>query len=1257
MAGIIDFIPRNISEYECSLGPKLILIAEKPLQNDKREIFDSVKGMSYLTRCFESKFKSAETHVTYVNDDKGTAFSRYAFLNILEHYASRGTIDFSKLVIGFVGENALQAFIEDYYKSTDIATRNIWVDQQNQGFSIFDVKINNKENIVIPYIILPEINDNYTNIAEILNNTVIATNIKTSPYCDTKQLILKLKTIKTLYDMNALKGFRYNMKLNATTGKTEYCKVYDVYTGVELIYCASDECCKDDDIDIKKELAQTIRETFTTVPIYSDTEDLIKQTFIFRNKETGEVLPLTFISQEEAEDIDKDRKSWRFEGDTKHPNGESSEWYSKWYHNAYIPFIKDTLSQKQIAREHYDLGVRFEWIYDIEVFKYDWLFVAMTSDRKNKVICWNDGDTLRKWIKNKILIGFNNSGYDDAVIKHAMIYPYTVQGTPSVKEFSDMLIYDQNPNKFPEVAAKWTIVKTDKGINYNERGEIIEDITPPNFLSWDISLHGPFDIRRNSLKKLTMSVLNRRNYDSAVPFDIQTPLTKEQREEVERYCLMDVDNTLSLFLPEPGDEEKKKENPKYKMREFARDSYDIKWNLIVEYKMQAKQLITKSASFAAKVLCGETAKPNLKNTYKIVDGQKQYYGIPELAYKELAGTDVLDFYIKNQTNPNYLKEKFETHLGGDDEGHLYQFGFGGLHQALIKYGSTNLVNMDVASLYPSLLIQYGLMSRGAAANPGSYESVYHTRIEAKHNGNTLLNLGLKLVLNSAIGAMLSEFNPLYDTWSNSTICVHGQLLLFILVKRLFNAGFNIVQTNTDGIMIERQANVDFMPIAENWVKETRLVLEYDEIDILQQNNVNNYFCKFSNGKIKSKGFYLSNEKYGKATSMILCNLVTNKPLLEGTQPRDYVIYKRHGLGEICDAKTKTKLEGRSLAFVVGYPEDPETEEFISISRNPKEVVVKDEKGKPLLDENGNEVTEIIHSESKINGFTPHMKLVDDLNTLKWEEINTREYINFARNLLDADEIFGPYYDENYTKVDDPSYLQALNPLKDHTSPYPTNSGVICQNFLFECDYLSKEEQEELIEPIKDKLYRVVWSGHRSYHIVVRLDKPVTSIQYKKIWFYLQNKLKLTGADTMVATPGRYTRTPDQINPKTGEMQTLYCEPKYEFSREEILNDMPKLKELVVEAKKFNGKDVTVEALKKQIKKLDWGEGSRFTSVQKLSPVLMSTVTLEELVDMIPSKLDKNHLYVLRSKYFYFERNKENLIDNTQEGKDLDESSF
>ena len=1218
---------RSKNEYTCALGPKLLLIALKPLNNDKKEIFDSVKGMDYLSHCFKSKFKSAETHVTYLLDENSKLLQN-GFYNIFEYYHKKGTFDPKQFMIGFIGQQAFEEFKHESDSLVFDGICSVGLREITSSIRIYVSGINNNKDFYAPYIILPDTNEDFCEVSNILNDTKMAQNISSSPYSSTKEVINHFKLLVEKYKAGDIKGFRFNSKINfdLPRPKTEYFKVYDYGTTHELVYCPSDVICENDTAELKSEFKASLIELFKTVPICGDDIENTLSLYKFSGHEQIRIVEEKDIIPDPYE-IVLDRPYFKVVGSR---NGTPSDWYTKWRNEVFYGL---NLDKKTIKREGYDDSFKYEWIYDIEVFKNDWLFVAKSMDGESKVICWNDPINLAKWIKNKILIGFNNAGYDDAVIHHALVYPYAVKGALTVKEFSDLMIYDEldNTKRRPEIREEFK----------NQR--LVFD---PPFLSWDVSFHMPFDIRRNSLKKLTMSVLNRRNYDSNVPFDTPRPLTQEERHEVERYCEMDVDNTRDLFLPDPEDIKKKEENPKYKMREFARDSYDIKWNLMVEYKMTAKTLITKSSSFAGKVLCGEDAKPNPKNTFKLVDGKRQYYLIPDMAYTELKGSPVLDFYIKHQDDPNYIKEKFEYYMGGDDESHKYQFGFGGLHQALINFGSTNLCNFDVASLYPSLLIQYNLMSRGAEKNPDSYKEVYHTRIAAKHEGKTLLNLGLKLVLNGAIGAMLSNYNPLYDTWSNSSICVHGQLLLFILCKRLYEAGFNIVQTNTDGIMVERREDVDFMPICKKWEEETRLVLEYDDIAILQQNNVNNYYCQFTNGKVKSKGFYLSNEKYGKATSIILCNMVTSKPLLEGTQPRDYVIYKRHSIGEIYDGVTNQKLEGRSLAFVVGYPEDPRTQSYYSRSRNEREVVKKDENGKAVVDENGNNVTETINSISKINGFTEHMLLVDDTNTLTFDEINTKEYINFAKNLLDKKEVFGPYYNENFVKIDEPSFLQALNPLKDNTDEHPTKSGVVCQNFLFECDYLSREEQEELIKPIEKYTYRIVWSGSRSYHIVIRLNKPVTSTSYKKVWYYLQYRLGLEGADEQANLPSKYTRVPDQINPKTGNMQELYSENKYIFDLDEILENMPRLKDELKRPTQYKGK-VDMKALERHIKRLNFQEGSRFEACQKLSPVLISQVTLEELIKMIPIKLEKDHINVLRAKYYYFEKYKDLLTTDNE----------
>ena len=1199
------FIVRSKQEYESELGPKLILIAEKPLDTDKTEIFDS--AFNYLTEVFKSRFKSVETHITYVTDNTDEPFARNVFFNILGHYVKKGTLEPDKLAIAFVGQAAFEAFKKDYLSQPDIGSISLYLNETKQiikpTVSWLNRLVKNNKDVLIPYTILPNVNEDYTTVQEKLDSIPFEVELGASPYCDTNQIITKLEFLVDAYKDNLISYFIFEGKTNGNL--IEYFSIYDEYTKITLRYCPRDELCKNDSQELKEKFYTVLKEALITVPVAGENTQVLANLFSFKDQ-------IHIINSQEAQEV-VNTNNTKFEITGNRNGSEPSEWYHKWY-TTVLPTLN--LSDKEIEKESYDTKQKYEWIYDIEVFKEDWLFVAKTLDGKNKLICWNDPIKLYDWCKNKILIGFNNAQYDDVVIRHALCYPFLIDQSLTVKKYSDALIMHGAKPSYPEMKPK---------SNWN-----------PNFLSWDISFHGPFDIRRNSLKKLTMSTLNRRNYDSSVPFDTPRRLTPKERLDVEKYCEMDVDNTLALFMPDSN-------NPK---RTFAKESYDIRWNMIVEYKMKAKTLINKSSSFAGKLLCGEDAKANKANTYKIVNDKPQYYSIPELAMKELCNekgepSELLKFYLDNQSNPNYITERFEVQLGGYDEGHKYQFGFGGLHQALIGYRSKNLVNMDVASLYPSLLVEYGLMSRGAAKNPESYKEVYHTRLKAKKEGKTLLNQGLKLILNGAIGAMLSEFNPLYDTWSNSSICVHGQLLLFILVKRLYDAGFNIIQTNTDGIMIERQENVDFMPIAEQWMKETKLVLEFDEIDTLAQNNVNNYYCKFTNGKVKSKGFYLSNEKFGIATSKILCNMVTDQPLLNGVVPRDFVLYKKHAIGEIYDGKTNTKVDGRSLAFVVGYPDDPRTQSYYSRSKNERKVAKKDQFGKPMLDENEKPVIEIVHSISKITGFNDHMLLVDDLNTLTMDEINTMQYIGFAKNLLNEnDGEFGPYYTADFEKVEEPDIFQALNNFKDNTAEYPTNQNVYCQNLLFECDDMTKEEQEEQINKNKDLWYRVVWSGSKSYHCIVKLSKPVTSLQYKNIWRYIMYKYQLVGCDEQSNLPSKYTRVPNQMNPKTGEMSTLYLYDRNVLNVDAILDELPRIKDVIKPVKEYTGK-VDMKALEKHINKLDWTEGNRFMACQKLSPRLISQVSMEELLKLIPDGecLNKDHLFVIRNKYKYYEKHK------------------
>lgn len=84
-----------------------------------------------------------------------------------------------------------------------------------------------------------------------------------------------------------------------------------------------------------------------------------------------------------------------------------------------------------------------------------------------------------------------------------------------------------------------------------------------------------------------------------------------------------------------------------------------------------------------------------------------------------------------------------------------------------------IVDIDVGSYYPSMMLEYGYISRSIPSAEG-YTNVYNTRIKAKHEGDDETAGALKLVLNSTYGAMKNQyktFNVLhsYDGYDNATV--------------------------------------------------------------------------------------------------------------------------------------------------------------------------------------------------------------------------------------------------------------------------------------------------------------------------------------------------------------------------------------------------------------------------------------------------------------------------------------------------------
>jgi len=312
--------------------------------------------------------------------------------------------------------------------------------------------------------------------------------------------------------------------------------------------------------------------------------------------------------------------------------------------------------------------------------------------------------------------------------------------------------------------------------------------------------------------------------ESSVPFDIDRKLTTEEIAETIKYCRHDVEQTVEVFIERKSD-------------------FDAQMGLIKMFNLPLSYISKTKVGLSATIL--EAKRTTYHDEFEI--------HFPETLrlskYKK-----VLEWY-QNRANRDYDKS---LHI--DIAGVPHDFAWGGVHGAKEKYYGEGLyLMMDVASLYPMLMIIYGLLSR--SCNPTKFKDIVDLRLKYKAEKNPL-QAALKIVINGTYGASKDKNNPLYDPLMANNVCVFGQLLLLDLIEHV-EPYCELIQSNTDGILIKMPAGYDedewyslIDDVAYEWEKRTGLQLEFDEYRKVFQKDVNNYVIVTADGKMKSKGAYV-----------------------------------------------------------------------------------------------------------------------------------------------------------------------------------------------------------------------------------------------------------------------------------------------------------------------------------------------------------------------------------------------------------------
>lgn len=497
--------------------------------------------------------------------------------------------------------------------------------------------------------------------------------------------------------------------------------------------------------------------------------------------------------------------------------------------------------------------------FDTEVFAYDWLLV--TFDGKEFTYIENDHKLLQQYYekhKYDLWIGYNCKGYDQYIIKAILL-------GINPKIVNDYIIRGGNPG--------WSFTNKFKSIKLN-----IYDCM----------------VFSKSLKQLE-SYMGVNIHETDVDFDLKRPLTTEERQLNRDYCHDDVYNTALVF-------------------QNTKDSFDARFGLCQLAKEPLSSMAKTQAQLAAKIL---KAKKLSKNEWDQEFDFEYVQCVKDYSYKH---KEVIEFFDSIRESKD-ASASLDIDLYGTE----HTFALGGLHGALPNYiwssdSTSKMVHADVGSMYPSIMIEWDLLSR-AIPDPKLYVEIRERRLKYKKEGNSLQQ-PLKLVLNSTYGMSgagkrdesnkYKVMSDVYDPKRMREVCINGQLMILQLIEDVCETltRTQLVQSNTDGVVFKVH-NDDwdqFDKIVKAWEKRTRLNMEYDYTNAIYQRDVNNYIAIFDNGKVERKGGAVKEAKIIDNDLPVVADAVVEY-FVNGVDPTDYISKESDMMRFMTTYKLSGKYDG------------------------------------------------------------------------------------------------------------------------------------------------------------------------------------------------------------------------------------------------------------------------------------------------------------------------------------------------------------
>lgn len=225
--------------------------------------------------------------------------------------------------------------------------------------------------------------------------------------------------------------------------------------------------------------------------------------------------------------------------------------------------------------------------------------------------------------------------------------------------------------------------------------------------------------------------------------------------------------------------------------------------------------------------------------------------------------------LHTQDIPRELRSKIELindpSTGQEKQAKIAELAKAGTIWDNITDDSYIYVHWDIASFYPSIMVQYNIAPKhlNEKVFVSCVKYFRDTRVIAKHSKEKLIDgvppkilaEALKIVINSIYGKFGFEKGDLYDRLCTLKVTINGQLMIMMLCEELELNGIEVISANTDGIVIKlhKHNKSKFDDIAKRWMELTGLSADSEEYLMYINRDINSYYIEELNGKSDSKG--------------------------------------------------------------------------------------------------------------------------------------------------------------------------------------------------------------------------------------------------------------------------------------------------------------------------------------------------------------------------------------------------------------------